>query len=241
LKIVIPTCDKYLHAVECLLHTIDKFWKPDDQVVVLGYKEPEYELKENHTFISLGVDRGPQFWTNDLASYLKSIEDEYFILANDDTVILQRVDKDYLNHLENLMREDDIVRMSLTEACSIHPHTSYKSFEDHSIVMANQDAPYRIGLQWGIFKTEYLLKYLIPNHTPWHLEGPLARLTLNDGAKICSTKGKMPIGIGHMYKKYQLQNDWHVNFRNCDGWEEPSMDSETKKEVEQILSRHGRL
>lgn len=241
MKIVIPTCDKYLHAVECLLHTIDKLWKPDDEVIVLGYAEPNYELKENQTFVSLGVDRGPRYWTTDVASYLKNFEDEYFILANDDTVILQPVDKDYLKHLEELMKEDDISRMSLTESCTIHPHGPYKSFEDHNIVLANQDAPYRVHLQWTMFKTEYLLKYLLPDRTPWEFELHLARLTLNDGAKICSTQGKMPISIGHMYKKYVLQNDWHINFRNHDGWDEPPMDSETKKEVEDILAKHGKL
>ena len=88
IKIIIPTCDKYIHLIEGLMYTINKFWDVENEFIILGYKEPKFELNKNWSFISLGLDTGPSNWSNDLLKYFKNFKDEYFINIIDDLSLI---------------------------------------------------------------------------------------------------------------------------------------------------------
>ena len=37
LKIIIPTCDRYIHAVEGLMYTLNKYLNIDNKILLLEY------------------------------------------------------------------------------------------------------------------------------------------------------------------------------------------------------------
>jgi hypothetical protein len=90
IKIIIPTCDKYVHLLEGLMYTINKFWDVENEFIILGYKEPNFKLNKNWSFISLGLDSGPSNWSNDLLRYFKNFQDEYGNLIPVDMEHLQQ-------------------------------------------------------------------------------------------------------------------------------------------------------
>ena len=73
LKIYCTTSDNYHHALKVFCYTFNKFWGNDWEVVVLGYKTPEFDLPTNFSFVSMGVQTGPDDWSNDLKKYFESI------------------------------------------------------------------------------------------------------------------------------------------------------------------------
>ena len=50
MNIYILTSDKNVHVVEGLQYCVNKYWKPNPNVIILGYKEPKFELDSNFTF-----------------------------------------------------------------------------------------------------------------------------------------------------------------------------------------------
>ena len=73
MNIYILTSDKNIQIVEGLQYCINKYWKPNPKVILLGYKEPKFELDSNFTFISLGKDRGAGKVGEDIINYFTKI------------------------------------------------------------------------------------------------------------------------------------------------------------------------
>ena len=71
LNIYISTCDKHIHLVKGHQYLFKKFWKNHPKGIVLGYKEPDFELESNYEFVSMGEDRGVEYWATDLRNYFK--------------------------------------------------------------------------------------------------------------------------------------------------------------------------
>ena len=81
MNIYILTSDKNIQIVEGLQYCINKYWKPNPKVILLGYKEPKFELDSNFTFISLGEDRGAGKVGEDIITYFSKVLDEHFIFS----------------------------------------------------------------------------------------------------------------------------------------------------------------
>jgi hypothetical protein len=215
LKIIIPTCDNYLHLLEGLMYTTRKFWPLKNQFIILGYEEPKFKLDDNWYFVTLGVDRGPSEWSNDLLNFFKNFKDEYFINMIDDTLMTRMSDTKKIERAFNYMQNNKSVKKvflhgSLTSGntnlygpISLNPIFDLNSeFYD-----VNQIANYRSSLQSAIWSTDYFLKLLKPNMTPWDFELQHAR---NDGFRILTTKKNHPTMYSHMYRKgNQLINQWY--------------------------------
>ena len=75
MKIYISTSDKYLQLLKPFSFLFNRFWGEQQDVVVLGYKEPDFELPNNFEFVSMGVSRNdPKEWSDGLRDYFKSID-----------------------------------------------------------------------------------------------------------------------------------------------------------------------
>ena len=209
LKIIIPTCDKYLHLVEGLVYTIDKYWKNHGEVIILGYKNPNYDLPNNTTFHSSGNDRGPRYWSNDLIKYFKDFDEEYFINLVDDTLIIREVDVDRIDELFSFMKESDITKIFLSGSLV----ESYRSHEygKMGLLEIKQSSTYRTSVQPAIIKTSYWMKYLKPKQTPWEFE---LQNSKNDGLSILSVKinESAPIIYSHLYRAGPgLMREWYIS------------------------------
>ena len=90
MRMIIPTCDKYINILEAGKYCLDKFGGKDFDVTLLGFVEPEFDIG-SWKFQSLGVDRGPTHLTSDLWKFFKDFDDECFILNVDDGVQLDDI------------------------------------------------------------------------------------------------------------------------------------------------------
>ena len=67
--------------LEIYFYLFEKFWGSEQKVVILGFKQPDFELPKNFTFVSLAdkQEGGAKKWTRYLYNYFKTIKDEYVI------------------------------------------------------------------------------------------------------------------------------------------------------------------
>lgn len=215
LKVVIPTCNKYIHLVEGLKYTINKFWPTKNEFIILGYQPPKYFLESNWSFISMGNDRGPNNWSDDLLSYFKTFTDEYFINMIDDTLLTRPCDITKIELGLQYMRKNRDIKKCFLHGSLTWGDKSYfgdiklTPIEDlqGAYYEVNQTAEYRTSLQSAIWSTDYFLQNLKPGMNPWQFE---TQHTKNDGIRILTTTKDHPTMISHLYRiGYQLQPDWY--------------------------------
>jgi len=215
IKIIIPTCDKYIHLIEGLMYTINKFWDVENEFIILGYKEPKFELNKNWSFISLGLDTGPSNWSNDLLKYFKNFKDEYFINIIDDTLMSRKSDTEKIKIVLKYMISNKTIKK-----CFLHGSLSDGNVGllgdikltpieelDYQFYDVNQTANYRSSLQSAIWSTDYFLNILKPNLTPWSFE---LQDIKNDNFRILTTVDNHPTMYSHLYRiGGQLIPNWY--------------------------------
>lgn len=203
-KIIIPTCDKYIHLLEGLMYTVNKFLKIDNQFIILGYKSPDFNLSKNWSFYSLGTDTGPKNWSNDLIVFFNEFKDNYFINMIDDTLLTRPSDVSKIELGFNYMLKNKDVKK-----CFLHGSlsTGEGHFGDIKLTPIlelesifydiNQTANYRSSIQSAIWSTDYFKTLLKPNMTPWDFE---LQHSKNDGARILTTLNNHPTMMSHIYR-----------------------------------------
>jgi hypothetical protein len=193
LKIIIPTCDKYLHLVEGLIYTINKYWDNHGEVIILGYTTPNYNLPKNMKFISMGEDRGAKLWSNDL-----------------DTLIIRPVDNNRINNLFEYMTSNESVNKIFLTGSLVEPSRSF-DYGKLDLLEVKQESDYRTSVQFSIIKTSFFKKYLKPNQTPWEYE---LQNSKNDGLKVLTVKKdrNAPIIYSHLYRdNIGLIPEWYIS------------------------------
>jgi hypothetical protein len=236
IKIIIPTCDKYIHAVEGLMYTLNKYLKLDNKILLLGYKEPDFKLLDNWEFISLGVDSGVNNWSNDLLKFFETFKDEYFINMIDDTLMTRPANVEKIKLAFNYMLNNKEVKKVFLHGSLTHRSTS-KMLGDTILTPVsdlnnkfndvNQISNYRSSLQSAIWNRDYFLTILKPNQTPWSFETQHVK---NDGARILTTIDEHPIMFSHIYIKGGLFNKWNESI-----YEDGGLNSEDTKIIKEML------
>lgn len=182
MKIIVTTCNKYLHILKGFIYMFNKHWSSDAEVTILGYDPPTYDLPDNFRFISLGKqEEYGNEWTTALIPYFKQMPDEYFILLSDDVYILN-VDKSLLSEAEKHMKKG-IEKVHLTN----FDNRIFNKEKDINFNIWDQDARYRLSLQPYFIRRDYFLKYLIPGKIIWTYEAD-HEIAKNDDAQILVAK-----------------------------------------------------
>ena len=239
MKIIIPTCDKYRNLLEANKYTMDKFSDVEFDVIVLGYKKPDFDLG-SWGFYSLGEDLGAQKFTNPLFNFFNTFNDEYFIYGNDDGVITNKINHNFLNDIEETIKEiQNFGRCWLT---GTNPHQYglngvVKDFGEYQLARIQQTAKYRLSLHCSVWKTSYFKKYLRPDLSPWGWE--TRGDAINDGANILIPINNFVFSLGHLMKretdtKSRLLNNWYKSVCN-DG----ELDEDDIKHIKSILKKHN--
>jgi len=213
MRVIIPTCDKYINVLEAEKFTLDKSGGSDWDVTVLGFKEPKFNMG-SWKFVSLGTDTGPQNLSNDLWKFFETFDDEYFIYGNDDIVAVDKLDLELLNDMENIMKSNlNVMKICITTATKRH-YAGYGVFEDKGSFqyrVVPQSAEYRLSLNYGIWRTSYFKKYcqLGAGHWVWETRGS----AVNDGAILLGTTGRYVLDFGHLYRygNKTLANNWYLS------------------------------
>lgn len=199
-KILIPTCNQYIHLTQGLMYTMKKFWPNHGNVIILGYEPPKFRLNDNWSFVYLGKQTGPQDWSNDLIRFFESFSDEFFINIIDDTLMTRSADEFQIEYIFNYLKNNSDVGKAFLHGSLINDNISKLSFIpnlEYNLVDIPQDSNYRTSIQSAIWRKSYFLQLLKPNLTPWQFE---LQHIKNDGIRIISTMGNHPTMYSHLYR-----------------------------------------
>ena len=158
MKIIVTTSDKYHHLLPVFFYLYKKYW--DEPFELVGYKKPECELPENCTWVSLGEQRGPKYFSEDKRAYFEQ-QPQKFVWMMEDTFIKGKVDV-VAKYGWNM---DGIGRLDLTADIQKREYT-----KGSSIITAHPNSRYRLSTQPSIWNKEFLLQYLMPGLSPWDFE-----------------------------------------------------------------------
>ena len=183
MKVIVTTCNEYLHVLRGFAYMFNKYWVPGTNVTVLGYSIPSFDLPDNFEFISIGEqEKYDRDWTSALIPFFKQLPDKYFVLLLDDFYVLG-INESLLREAEEHMANGiERVHFTIGSRGGI-----YCTRKDDNFNILNQDANYRLSLQPSFFRRDYFLKYLNPGKSIWQYETQ-HKEPKNDGAQILVPK-----------------------------------------------------
>lgn len=167
-KVIVTTSDKYHHLLPVFFKCFSRHWNVPFDLV--GYKEPP-DLPDNCTFVSLGEQRGPKYFSDDLAPYFAK-QPKFFIWLFEDSFI-KSVDHQRLALLFHTVQGlsigvqlgSMIGRICLSREGMNRPH-----IVNGDMWAADPVSLYRLSTQPSIWNRDFLLHYLTPGLTPWQFE-----------------------------------------------------------------------
>ena len=174
MKKYIITSDKFLPLLKGQAYFFNKYWSPDEEVVVLCYKKPKFSLPDNFIIHSLGNQQNyGKYWTNALIPYFNSIKEHYFMIILDDLLLLKPVDIKTLEKMEDLIKYKFVDKAVLSNIVGEREYIT-KNTISNNIVEINKSTERAINhkttLQPAIWNKKYFLQYLKPNYTAWDFE-----------------------------------------------------------------------
>lgn len=195
MKVFLSTCDKTNHILNTSIYLWNKFTNSSFEIYILGFSKPDNLIEyDNVKFIKLAEKQDTvQLWSKYIYEYLKTIEDEYIIFAMDDELPIDYLNEESLNITLNKMKENTNYGL-----CNIG-NTIYEfgDKQKYNIIYNSNNFnlwerhkhEYKINGQPVLWKTEYLLKQLNKNITPWEFELYNSEKAKNDGyiALHCSS------------------------------------------------------
>jgi len=183
MKIIVTTCDKYIHFLKGFIYMFNRHWLFPVDVTVLGYSIPPF-LPDNFKFISVGKqERYGNDWTSALIPFFRQLSDEYFILFLDDMYVLN-VNESLLREAEEHMAKG-VEKIHLTNLSGCLG--TFEKEKDVNFNILKQDFKYRLSLQPCFIRKDYFLKHLIPGKNIWKYETNF-EASRNDGAQILVPK-----------------------------------------------------
>lgn len=201
-RIVVTTSDHYVWALRPLAYLLAKYWPDHPDVVVGGFKLPDFGLPENFTFVSLGTmsDYPIGRWSDALIKLLYWLPDDVFILCLDDMwpvrpVYVEAVDMayDYCQQYRYVARFD----LTNDRACARGGNVSLYGKLDHlDLVWSEPDSPYHLSLMPAFWRKEHLLSAIEPGWSPWDVEikGTPKLAALRDKMIVVGTKA-CPVSV----------------------------------------------
>jgi len=195
-KMYVNTCDATMFFIPIFNYFFNKYF-PNQEVVWLGFKKPDFSILDNQKYVSLSHTQkeGVKNWSTYLRTYFESIDDDIIFWGIDDHLIADHVDKEIINHLYKIIKENPTVgRIGLTNGIEQREYQIVQSLENFDVIELTQcESPnnpfaFRIDCNFGFWRREYLLKYLQNNWTPWQFEVEGSKLARNDNWRILATK-----------------------------------------------------
>ena len=141
IKMYVNTCDATMEFLPIWTYFYDKYWKPAQDVVILGYSKPEFNLPDNYIYHSMSAvqEDGVNNWSTYLRQYFEWIDDEYILWGIDDHIIADDVDQDILTHAVKLMNEDKTIgRFGLHRGISQREHIVVEKTDNYDIIELTQ-------------------------------------------------------------------------------------------------------
>jgi hypothetical protein len=163
MKVIVTTSNLYTHLLPVFFKLYNRYW--GDPFDLVGYKKPDMELPENCTWVSLGEQRGPKFFSDDLRPYFEQ-QPERFVWIFEDT-FLKEFDRTAFEDAYRWYIQNTCGKFCLTNESMRRKHHLYL---DGKLFEVAQNENYRLSTQPAIWNRDYLLQYFKPDMTPWQFE-----------------------------------------------------------------------
>lgn len=160
IPIIITTSNLYHHLLPVFFRLYVREW--NDPCTLVGYDKPTYKIPDCCRWVSLGKQRGPNYFTYDLRPFFETMPDWFMWLFEDS--FIKTVDKKRLEWLISLC-SPDIGRICLSSEGMNREHDVYED-----IWYAKPNTNYRLSTQPSIWNKSFLLKYMHRGMTPWVFE-----------------------------------------------------------------------
>lgn len=213
-KITIPfyvsTNNKHLVCLRVFINLFNHFL-PTQELRILGYDLPDYELPANCSFISMGEQGPVDEWSTDLRNYFLQSKDDYFIYGTEDVFMYKNPQIDFINYLIGLAQSDENVgRINLIDStedddCTL-PNSSHYDVSLRKKFTANEcdwgnwelyeqttDSDYSLTTQLSIWNRKFLLKYLTNGLSPWDFERSSFKTKNDSQYKVLMVDTNFPI------------------------------------------------
>ena len=166
-----PKC--YSDVLNVFLLCKKKFWKDCPFPTIIS---TNYNLYTSDAYV-INSENVNDSWVERSLGALKQIEYKYVLLLCDDMFISKRIDNQKIKEIVDYMELHNI------NFCRLNPlHRGKKIDELPYINYVNQNTPYGINLQFGIFRREYLISLLGDgSQSAWDIEGKLLEQARNAG------------------------------------------------------------
>jgi len=234
LNIYITTSDAYHHCLKPFAFLFNKFWSSDKKVTFIGYKEPQVMLPSNFDFISLGEQRGPSYYSEDLRSFYESIDDSHFICTMEDQFILDYVNFDVIDKLSEYLDREKVGRACLTNSIfQSHmgkKHSGYDIQKDYEIIEYGQGSEFRMTTEWSIWNKDYLCRYLPNGLSPWQFERVNSQISKHNGYHLIGCRNKVAIQHAEALRRRYWGKDFDFKFVNEDIYLDNNIVEEMKQE-----------
>jgi len=163
LPVVITTSDRYHHLLPIFFKLYVREWNWPCELV--GYKKPKMELPACCTWVSLGEQRGPKYFSDDLRPYFER-QNKWFVWLFEDSFI-KSVDSKRLSDaiIKSQAWYVKIGRFCLSREGMNRPHRVHEDYW-----YADTTSKYRLSTQPSIWSRDFLLQYLKPGLSPWDFE-----------------------------------------------------------------------
>jgi len=226
LKIIVTTSNQYLHILPLFCHLFNKYWSSDQQVEIVGYDIPKYDLPSNFTFYSLGEQSGnKKDFSNDLRKYFEK-QPSRFVWMMEDTFLKNKVNFESLEVLKRFTKNKNCGRINLSGETVKQKHSKVCEIGQYSIYENDQDAEYRLSTQPSVWNRDFLLKYLTKGLSPWDFETQYSK---NDNYIVVGmNKYDCPIKHNEGVRRFDIFN---YDFSGIDG--------QTLSELQTIIKQNN--
>lgn len=208
-RVIVPTCDKYLWACRPFLYLLGIYWSELQPVLIGGYTKPNWELLPATQFRSLRKSYPVAEWTDGLIDLFRSIDDDIFVWMLEDYWLNRGVNHQAVESLAEYMRiHQEVLRIDLTtDRLYSGRAVDVDTWGYLDIIETPPDAPYQFSTQACLMNRANLLRCLRPGVSPWDFELHGNAMIL-DGLRVLGTR-QSPVrytnGIGMGIKtKYNV-------------------------------------
>lgn len=174
MRIFVLTSDNYIKAVRPFAYLFNKFWDDEQEVIVAGFKAPEFDLPSNFLFHSLGdmADYPLQKWSDALIKLLNEFTDDVFALFFEDYWLPRPVNVQAVHMLYDYMLQfRNVLKMDLySDRLYAGGMTDYNYCGYLDLVRSDPASQYHMSLMAGLWNRELMLRFLIPGENPWQVE-----------------------------------------------------------------------
>jgi len=184
IKFIIPVCDSTLHIMKLSSYLYDKFYDFDLEIILLGFKKPEFELSSKFRFVSMAKEQvgGSNSWSKYIRSFLESIDDKYVFFLLEDYLPTCSPNIEMMNMITKMMQDSSssIGRFDITfDSFIANNGTTMLKFPNYDLLEIEKGREYRITTQPSLWNKDYLIEILKHTTSPWSFEIQGSRYSSN--------------------------------------------------------------